>query len=389
MRINLAWRNLAHETARTAVAAAGVAFAVVLIFMQLGFFRSLERSATLLYDALDFDICIRSRDYLRVAEARQFPRARLYQALSHRAIAEANPLHVGICMWRNDRTGEKNGILMLGVPPGAGVFRQGALRGLAAGQLTSPERILVDRLTRPEYGPVDGVMFGDADVRAGAKATIAGHDVRIVGHYAMGAGFAANGSVMVSEDGFQEIYPGRTVDDVTLGLLMLDPAARASPESTAGELRRSLPTDVEVLSRDEILSQERDQWVTKTSYGLIFQIGIAVALLVGTAIVYQVLSSDVANLLPEYATLKAMGYGNAFLVRVVVQQALTLALLGFVPGYVCSHVLYVITAANTRMPIHMTWFDGSLVFALAVVMCGLSGIGAVSRLFRTDPAALF
>ncbi len=387
MRTNLAWRNLVHETARTAVAAAGVSFAVVLIFMQLGFFRSLERSATLLYDTLDFDLCIRSKDYLRVSEPRSFPRQRLYQALSHRQVTAAEAFHIGICLWRNPSTGEKLGILVLGAPPGGDVFLREDLRTAVAAQLTAADRILIDRFTRREFGPANGVAFGEADVVAQVETQISTQPVRVVGHYALGAGFAANGSVLISERGFQQVYPGRTADQVTLGLVSLAP--ESDPREIAANLSRSLPRDVEILTRGELLAQEREQWVTKTSYGLIFQIGITVALIVGTAIVYQVLSSDVSNLLPEYATLKAMGYGNRFLAGVVLQQALALSFLGFLPGYLCSHGLYAITAASTRMPIYMTWFDALLVLLLAVVMCGISGIGAAARVFRADPASLF
>jgi putative ABC transport system permease protein len=129
--------------------------------------------------------------------------------------------------------------------------------------------------------------------------------------------------------------------------------------------------------------------VKRTSFGLIFKMGIGVALVVGTAIVYQVLSSDVGNLLPEYATLKAMGYANRHLAGVIVKQALILSVLGFVPGYLCSWGLYVVTSRGTRIPMAMTIWDVGLVFGLAVFMCTLSGLGAAWKVFRADPASLF
>ena len=100
----------------------------------------------------------------------------------------------------------------------------------------------------------------------------------------------------------------------------------ADVDAVAQQLRASLPEDIEVLTRDEVIDSEIRHWVWQTNYGLIFQSGVLVAVVVGTAIVYQVLASEVTSRMPEYATLKAMGYGNAYLVRVMVEQSLLLAI---------------------------------------------------------------
>ncbi|MBU4399689.1 MAG: FtsX-like permease family protein, partial [Planctomycetes bacterium] len=122
---------------------------------------------------------------------------------------------------------------------------------------------------------------------------------------------------------------------------------------------------------------------------LIFQLGVVVALVVGTAIVYQVLSSDVANHLPEYATLKAIGYGGGYLAGVVLQQAAMLAVLGFLPGLAISAVLYWLTRAMARVPIEMTVGRVFFVFGLSVLMCTISGLGALRKVRSADPADLF
>jgi putative ABC transport system permease protein len=154
-------------------------------------------------------------------------------------------------------------------------------------------------------------------------------------------------------------------------------------------LRREFRGDVYVATRDEVMHDELRFWVYDTNYGLIFQLGVAVSLIVGTAIVYQVLVSDVASLLPEYATLKAMGYSNGYLTRVLLQQALALAVLGFAIGVVFSLVLYAITTWGAQIPVRMTKFNLALVFGLTVAMCTGSGLAALRKAFKADPAALF
>src|SRR5882762_1933243 len=103
MRTFLAWRNLVHNKVRTLVAVAGVTFAVVLIFMQLGFFGAVETTATVAYSALDFDLCIRSKDYLHFAKTRSFPAARLKQAEGVPGVRRVSPFYVGVRYWRTPR----------------------------------------------------------------------------------------------------------------------------------------------------------------------------------------------------------------------------------------------------------------------------------------------
>ena len=159
--------------------------------------------------------------------------------------------------------------------------------------------------------------------------------------------------------------------------------------SIARQLRANLPEDVEVLTRREVIDGEIRHWVWQTNYGLIFQSGVLVAVIVGTAIVYQVLASEVTSRMPEFATLKAMGYGNSYLVRVMVEQSLLLAIVAFVAGCGISAVLYEITAVGAQIPIRMTLPNLVLVLSLTTGLCVASGIAAIRKAYRADPAELF
>jgi putative ABC transport system permease protein len=211
--------------------------------------------------------------------------------------------------------------------------------------------------------------------------------VRIVGHYNLGAGFAAAGSLVTSADGFSRIMPGQSADQASLGLVKLAPGA--DPRAVAAQLRGALPKDINVLTRDEVLAFERQIWVNERSAGVIFRMGVAVALVVGMAIVYQILSNDISKHLREYATLRAMGYTGGFLNRIVLHEALILALLGFFPGWLFAEGLYRLTAYVTRLPIQMTLVRVVFVIALSVLMCSLSGLAALRKVRQADPADLF
>jgi putative ABC transport system permease protein len=84
-----------------------------------------------------------------------------------------------------------------------------------------------------------------------------------------------------------------------------------------------------------------------------------------------------------------MGYSDASLSAVVLQQAAILALLGFLPGLVISQGLYALTAWQTRLPIEMTLLRIVGVLGLSLAMCMTSGLVALRKLRQAAPADLF
>ena len=338
----------------------------------------------MVYDALEFDLVLRSPRYLHLVNPRGFSRNRLYQAASMPTLRWVSPLYLASQYWRNPHTGQKRLILTLGVEPGTPALRFEEMRRKSE-LLGSAEFVLVDRQSRGDFGPQQGERFSDADV--GSEAELARQRVRIVGHFSLGTGFAADGAVLLSEQGYCRINAQQPPREVNLGLVKLQHPA--DPQAAAAQLRTLLDEDVEVLTRAEVVDFEVNHWVNETSLGVIFQLGVGLALVVGTAIVYLVLSSDVAHHMADYSTLMAVGYGHRFLAGVVLQQALALALLGFLPGVLIAEVLYRLTGYQANLPVEMTWRRVVFVLLLSVVMCTVSGLGALRKLRSADPADLF
>ena len=387
MRTPLAWHNLAYHKVRTVAAVAGVTFAVVLIFLQLGFRSTAEKTASLVYEALDFDILLRSKNVGRLSQSRPFPEVRLYQAASTGGVCGVSSVSLNYNRWQS-LAGAARPILALGVAPDATVFSNPELRAKVS-LLTAPEFVLIDRASRSEFGPHNGSEFGDEDI--GTEAEIERHRIRLVGHFLLGTTFDADGMAVLSQEGFRRLQPAWPAGCISLGLIRLEHGA--DPAAVARRLRERFSTadtaDVDVFTRTEVMDRERWVWLWQQSIGMIFTMGVAVAFVVGSVIVYQVLSSDVTNHLPEYATLKAMGYTNGFLSRVVLAQAVILALLGFVPGLVVSQILYVATAWKTRLPLDMTLPRIAGVLGLSLAMCIVSGWVALRKLRHADPADLY
>lgn len=137
------------------------------------------------------------------------------------------------------------------------------------------------------------------------------------------------------------------------------------------------------------MEHEKQYWQTTSPIGFLFGFGAVIGFVVGTVIVYQILYSDVSDHLPEYATLKAMGYGDVYLINVLMQESLIMAALGFIPGFIVSLGLYSIATAATFISITMSVNRAVLVSGLTIVMCVVSGGVAMRKLQEADPADIF
>jgi putative ABC transport system permease protein len=147
--------------------------------------------------------------------------------------------------------------------------------------------------------------------------------------------------------------------------------------------------DSRVLTMQGFINFERTYWQRSTAIGFIFTLGTIMGFIVGIVIVYQILYTDVSDHLAEYATLKAMGYGNWYLSGVVIQEAFVLSILGFIPGLVISFALYNLTKNATRLPVDMTLERGIQVLLLTMTMCVISGAISLRKVQSADPAEIF
>ena len=143
------------------------------------------------------------------------------------------------------------------------------------------------------------------------------------------------------------------------------------------------------MTLEQFIDFEKDYWAGSTPIGFIFTLGIVIGFLVGLVIVYQILYADISDHLPEYATLKAMGFTDNYFLGVVLQESLILALLGFIPGVVISLGLYSLAQGATMLPIVMTVQRAITVLILTITMCTLSGAIAIRKLRAADPAEIF
>jgi len=378
----LAWLQLRREKIRLAIALAGVAFAVLLMLMQVGFQDALFRSAANLHRHLDAEVFLVGANYNVLCFPTTFSRRRLYQALGFPGVRSVSPVYTMLARWKNPFDGRIRDIFLLGIDPAdhaLDIPEVDAQRAL----LHEPDVALFDEWSRPEFGPVADTVQAN-----GALTTeLSTRRITVRGLFPLGTSFGVDGTVLTSDLNFRRIFPGRPPGAIGIGLVQLQPGA--SPEAVRERLAAALPRDVHVLTKREFIAHEVAYWATATPIGFVFTFGVVMGIVVGVIIVYQILFADISDHLSEYATLKAMGYTNRYLAGVVVMEATILAALGFVPGIASALWLYDLTAESTRLPMRLEPARALLVLGLTLIMCWLSALLAIRKLRTADPAEVF
>ena len=381
--IPLAWLQLTREKLRLLVALSGVAFAVVLIFMQLGFREALFESAVRYHTTLVYDIALISPTTDFIVQPDNFSRRRLFQVRGFPGVDSVSSVYLGQALWKNPAESSQSRIIfVVGFDPSDEVF---ALPGIVdnSSLLRMPDSVLYDKASRPEFGPVAELFRSEAVLETEVNNRV----VEVVGLFDLGASFGIDASIATSDLNFLRIFPDREQGLINIGLVKLEPGA--DPLAVRDAIASELSNEVEVLTRADFIAKEIDYWNTNTPIGYVFSFGVIIGLMVGSIIVYQILFADVSEHLQEYATLKAMGYTNAYLFGVVLQEAVILAVLGFLPGLLVCLGLYRLAADATHLPLAMTLERGIFVMTLTVAMCCVSGAIALRKIRSADPAEVF
>ena len=381
-KIPLAWLQLTNGRTRLIVAMAGIAFSNLLMFMQMGFEGALYDSGARLHSHLKADLIMISPRSKSLPYMRPFSSRRLDQALGVNGVNSVSPLYVDFADWKNPVNGDYRAIFVFGFQPEKPVFTLPEVNQNIE-KLKLPDTVLFDRAARSEYGPIATEFEQNKKI----VTEISNYRVKIVGLFPLGPSFAADGNLITSEQNFLHLFKHRRAGEINIGLINLKPGA--DRQRVLDTLAVKLPKDVKLFTTQEFINFEKNYWRTSTPIGFIFALGTAMGFVVGTVIVYQILFTDINDHLSEYATLKAMGYRDRYLLLVVFQEALILAVIGYIPGWCLSVGLYKLTKAATFLPMVMSASRSLLVLVLTLLMCFISGAIAVRKLRAADPADIF
>ena len=395
----LAWAQLSHQKVRLAVATTGVCFANILMFTQVGLLSMLTEGTTKLHESLSGDILLVSTLSPTIRWGIPFPRAAIYKAASIDGVTSVSPVYIDRANWVNptEFAKQKNSItssskrrlrnfgsrvrIIAFNPAQPPVFDLPQVNNQLA-KLTSPDAVLFDRLSQPSLGEVPQMLTRQEEI-----TTLMGNRrTYVVGLFDMGSTLFANGNVMMSDWNYAQRKGESSLDQVTIGVISVEEGVNI--EKLQAQLRANIPKEIGVFTHEELMQREQ-KFDSSEPNGVILRFGTIVGFIVGIIIVYQVLYSDINDHLSEYATLKAMGYSEKSLLLVVIQEAIILGIMGFIPGFVASIGLYQLLFMLTRIPLTMKVSVAIQVFILTLVMSIISGAIATNKLRSADPADVF
>jgi putative ABC transport system permease protein len=397
MRTPLAWQNLTHNPRRLVVAVSGVAFAVILIFMELGFLNALLESTVQVLRRLNGDIIILSKAEYALIAAERFDIHRLAGARAFPGVASVSPLYIENAALL--RTGHDRGypIRVLAVQENDPALNFTPFQE-QRDDLHAENTALADTASRRKFKfprpsgeggkqslPGDGIL-------ASYGGELNGRKLRLVGHFHLGVDFATDGNLLMTTSNFARYFPDRAGGDdplklVDLAVVRLEPGANVN--TVLSQLAQTLPPDVQALSKQQLIDHEKKFWQQNAPLGYIFMVGAVMGFVVGVVICYQIVYADIADHMREFATLKAIGYGSTYFFGLVLEQCLYLSLFGFLPGLVISYLTYRFLAAYTGLTMHLQPTLALVVLLTTAAMCTLSGLLAVTKLLSSDPAELF
>ena len=381
-KIPLAWLLLTRQPVRLAIALAGISFAGILMFMQLGFRDGLFDASVTIHRLFDADLVLTSPRSMSSISMAGFPERRLIQTLADPEVADVSPVHWNFVLWRNPETRTTRSILALGFEPSDPLLIDPLVQKQSS-FLRQKGRVLFDERSRNEFGPVAEWFRSGKTV----DSEVAGVRLRVAGLVQLGPSFGADGNMIISRETFRSIIPNNSRGSIELGLIRLIPGS--DPILVADRLKEQLPNDITIFTKEQFIEFEKNYWRSSTAIGFIFTLGAGMGFVVGCVIVYQILYGDVSDHLAEYATLMAMGYRLKDLLAVVAREGLLLDLIGYLPAYAAGEGLYALIRTSTKLPVAMEFNRAFLVLSMILVMCLGSALLAMRKLVDADPAEIF
>jgi putative ABC transport system permease protein len=372
--IVIASANLLQQRARFVVAMAGAAMPILLLLLQLALVQAVRKEVTLLYRAFDFDLVLVPVTYEYMFSSGVFDRLRLAQTRAIDGVADSFGLNVNGGAWTGQDL-RRSPILVIGVDDKPQFIADAQIRNGIADLKTGSE-VLVDRFSSTSLGPL----------APGTAARMDDRPVTIAGQFSLGMFFYASGAAIIRNVNWPQLTDD-SGDEISLGLIATSPGA--DPEAVRLKLVQALPPDVRILSRRELLESDQRFFLSTKPLGIMVEVGMIVAFLAGTVMLWQVLSAEIMRRLGEFATLGAMGYGAPFVWGVGFCESFLLGLAAFLPAAVIGAVILEGLQLTTHLPALpdlSLWLE---LLGIVLLMCALCGISVAHRIAKAQPASLF
>ena len=371
---NLALKNLLHDKLRSAMTIAGVAFAVTLVFVQVGLFMGILDNASVTIDHLQADLWVTSRNTPNVDFAHGFPQGLVQRVRSVPGVERADNLLIQF-LNLSLPNGAEEGMLVYGLED---FTRWGMPWNIESGNVEDLRRgayMFLDASAERRFG-----KFAVGDYRE-----VMGRRVKIIGRSREALSFTTSPIAFLTYDLVQELSGGRMDGRTTYILVKLAPDADAT--AVAAELRRRLPHN-DVYAKADWAKRSRNYWVASTGIGLNMYLTVFLGCLVGVVVVTQTLYTSTMEHIKEFGTVKAIGGSNADIYRILGAQAVAAAVIGFLAGRLMAFALAP-AMAQIRLKLIISNEFAAIVFVGTLVLCLVAALVSFRKVAKIDPALVF
>jgi putative ABC transport system permease protein len=380
----VSWLQLTHNKSRLFISVVGVVFSVVLMFVMMGIRDAIYEDAVTIHKVLQADLFIQPYEveYFFALPARAFPGRILYSMSALDGVESVAPFYIEWGLLQSTETLEKKSIAICAFQLDKPIFAIPSINQQVK-VLQESNTFLFDRLARSGYGPIPELV----EKNSSTIVNLSGRNTNIRGLFEIGGGILSVNGLLVTSDSNYSAFFNAPLGRVNMGLVTVQPGADI--EKVKAAIAAKLPDGIDVITKEEFIETEKDYWRTGSPIGFIFNVVASIALFVGGIIVYQILFTQISDYLSIYATFKAIGYNDNFLIATVLQEGVIMSVMGYIPGFIICSYSYQYIEAGTRLPVTMTLERCILVLLLTLVMCFLAGILSIRKLREADPAELF
>jgi DevC protein len=386
--VALAFRQLTHRSAKLIGALMGVSVAIILMFTQLGFQGALYDSAVSATRAFNADIILTSKEFQTMAFPWPWmPMHLLYEAREVKGVASASPFYATTLQLTNPPDGRNLVSWLFAFSPDAPVFRNPDINRQIE-TIRLPYTAIIDADSRKEIGAIaaDVLKTGYVEVELPSATRSLQPVLKLEGTFRIGPTINADGNIITSDLNYYRLLRV-PLDRVSLGIVRV--ARGADPVAVKHAIERRLGGQARVFLKEDFVRNEVRFYSKGTPIGFIFDAGLVVGVIVGIVFISQVLHGIVNDNMREYATLRAMGYKQAFFLILVAIIAISIALITYVPSSLISYFIYDFAASATKLPMRMKPSYMAEVFLLVVTMGLVATFLATKKLKQADPVDLF
>ncbi len=370
---SLALKNLFHDKVRLAVTLVGIIFSVVLSSIQLGLFVGFQRATSDILFYSNADLWITSANVTHAEDGVPFSEKKLYKVLASPDVERVEKQIIQFANWKKPN-GADTGILLVGADLDG---KMGVPFKMVEGNLEDlrqPDAVMVEELYKEKLGVS----------KVGETVEIGGFRAKVVGFTRGVRSFTTSPPVFTTFKNAQSFFG--ISEDQTLYLVV-----RAKENADLQKLKTDLKagvSDVDVYTREEWTSKQRNYWMFGTGAGITVLIAAFLGLLVGVVVVAQTIYSATVDHIKEYGTLKAMGASNFYLYRVIITQAFLSGLIGYAVGMsIALFVSYISLKGTTGIILPLELIVG--LFFLTLLMCVGASVVSINKVTRIDPAMVF